>query len=99
MTALMIVSRDAPLTASSFVRWHRWLKPGNPPRTAQQIFHHPRRNAQGFGDLALILRQSGKDRCFALAPDFWQPLRIDHHGESDFDEVSAQRDRTVIIRA
>ena len=48
----------------------RSLKPRNPAGPAQQVFDHSRRNAQNSRDLTFILRQSGKDQCFMLVPDF-----------------------------
>ena len=77
----------------------RSLKPRNPAWTAQQIFDHSRRNAQSSGDLAFILRQSRKDRCFMLASDFGKPLRIDHHGASHRNQIGSQFDRALGIHA
>ena len=75
------------------------LKPRDPTWAAQQVFDHSRRNAQSSGYLALILRQSRKDRCFTLASDFGKPLWINHHGASDRNQIGAQFDRPLGIHA
>src|SRR5215472_6643456 len=75
------------------------LKTRDPTWTAQQVFDHSRRNAQRFGYLELILRQSRKDRCFTLASNFAKPLWINHHGASYRNQIGPQFDRPLGICA